>query len=294
VGCTLTLDVASPATVVASVAVARDRPGRVREERLRVTSDGTGDGTGGHTGGGTGGDGTGDGTGDRTEVPVRELPGRDGALLHVVRAPVGRLRLDYDASVELGAGDDPEPGPSELDLDQLDHLRPSRYCPSDHVVGLALAEFGGLGSRAEQLAAVRAYVHRRVAYVSGSSTVHDSAEHTLLTGQGVCRDFAHLGVLLCRAVGIPARFASAYAPGLSPMDFHAVFEAYVDGRWQVTDATGLAPRTSMVRIATGRDAADTALLDVLGGLATLTSTEVRAVADGGLPSDDPARVVVMP
>ena len=94
-------------------------------------------------------------------------------------------------------------------------------------------------------------------------SVHDSAEDTLLTGMGTCRDFAHLGVALCRAIGIPARFAAVYAPGLSPMDFHAVFEAQgQDGRWYADDATDLAPRQSMVRIVTGRDAADAAFASV--------------------------------
>ena len=102
--------------------------------------------------------------------------------------------------------------------------------------------------------------------MAGSSSVHDSAEDTLLTGMGTCRDFAHLGVALCRAVGIPARFAAVYAPGLSPMDFHAVFEAQdLDGRWYAYDATDLAPRQSMVRIVTGRDAADAAFASVNSG-----------------------------
>jgi transglutaminase-like putative cysteine protease len=116
--------------------------------------------------------------------------------------------------------------------------------------------------------------------------VHDSAEDTLLTGKGTCRDFAHLGVALCRATGIPARFAAVYAPGLSPMDFHAVYEANEDGRWYVYDSTGLAPRASLVRIATGRDAADTAFAAVTRGNAELESIEVGAVALPDLPSDD--------
>ena len=115
---------------------------------------------------------------------------------------------------------------------------------------------------------------------------------------GTCRDFAHLGVALCRAVGIPSRFASVYAPGLSPMDFHAVFETMRSTvGWYAYDATDLAPRQSMVRIATGRDAADAAFASVVGGIATLEYLEVTATVTGDLPVDDrlptvPARLTV--
>src|SRR6202012_771702 len=103
----------------------------------------------------------------------------------------------------------------------------------------------------------------------GLSDVQASAEHTLRTGRGTCRDFAHLGIALCRATGIPARFAAVYAPGLSPMDFHAVFEALEDGHWRTHDAARLAPRAAMVRVVTGRDAADTAFAAVTRGIADL-------------------------
>jgi len=113
----------------------------------------------------------------------------------------------------------------------------------------------------------------------------------LLTGVGTCRDFAHLGIALCRATGVSARFVSVYAPGLSPMDFHAVFEAYEDGRWCVHDPTGLAPRPSLVRVATGRDAADTAFAAVNWGLAEFESLEVTAVAQPYLPTDDHSEMI---
>ena len=124
-----------------------------------------------------------------------------------------------------------------------------------------------------------AWVNQRIAYVSGSSTGTDSALNTLLARQGVCRDFAHLSIALLRALGVPARLASVYAPGLSPMEFHAVCEALVDGTWWVVDATQLAPRRSLLRVATGRDAADTAFLTSLGAPVELTAIEVTAVAD---------------
>jgi transglutaminase-like putative cysteine protease len=138
------------------------------------------------------------------------------------------------------------------------------------------------------------WVARRLAYVPGSSGPLDTAVETLLAGQGVCRDYAHLVVAMCRALDLPARFASVYAPGLWPMDFHAVAEVHVDGGWQVLDATYLAPRQSMVRIATGRDAADTAFLTTVAGSVEFLEVAVRATVDGQLPRDALGTVQTLP
>ncbi len=126
----------------------------------------------------------------------------------------------------------------------------------------------------------------RLSYIPGTSDPIDGAADTLLAGAGVCRDYAHLVVALLRALNIPARLVAVYAPGCSPMDFHAVAEAIVDGEWVVVDATGLAPRQSLVRISTGRDAADTAFLDNHRGSINLNSYEVMATVRGELPIDD--------
>jgi transglutaminase-like putative cysteine protease len=133
-------------------------------------------------------------------------------------------------------------------------------------------------------------VHNRLVYTSGSSGPTDDAVDTLLLGAGVCRDYAHLVLSLLRARDVPARLAAVYAPGLDPMDFHAVVEAWVDGAWRLVDATGLAPRASMLRISTGRDATDTAFMTTHCGSVTLTEMEVTATVDE-LPNDDPAAVV---
>jgi transglutaminase-like putative cysteine protease len=121
----------------------------------------------------------------------------------------------------------------------------------------------------------------------------DGSVDTYLLGQGVCRDYAHLVVALLRGRNIPARLVAVYAPGLSPMDFHAVAEAYVDGEWRVVDGTLLAPRSSLLRIATGRDAADTAFLDDFGGSITFNNATVTATVDGDLPTDDPRNLVTL-
>ena len=120
-------------------------------------------------------------------------------------------------------------------------LRPSRYCPSDQLEGSPPPSSTGRCRGRELVAAVAAWVHRRLVYTSGSSRPVDTAVDTLLAGQGVCRDYAHLMVTLLRALEVPARLVAVYAPGLSPMDFHAVVEADVDGAWRVVDATRLAP-----------------------------------------------------
>ncbi|WP_375390253.1 transglutaminase family protein, partial [uncultured Amnibacterium sp.] len=99
-----------------------------------------------------------------------------------------------------------------------------------------------------------------------------------------------LVVALLRALDVPARLVAVYAPGLDPMDFHAVAEAYVEGAWHVVDATTLAPRQSLLRIGTGRDAADTAFLTTIGGLVALQALSVTATVDE-LPVDDITRLV---
>jgi transglutaminase-like putative cysteine protease len=222
---------------------------------------------------------------DGDPIPHRELAAPHGGRMQVIDAPVGSLSIEYSATVEGTV-----PNPAGDELDRLAYLRPSRYCPSDKLLATAAAEFGDLKDTGEIVTAVGRWVGKRLAYIVGSSGPTDDAVDTLLLGEGVCRDYAHLTVGLLRAQDIPARLVAVYAPGLSPMDFHAVVEAWVDGSWRVVDATGLAPRRSMLRIATGRDAADTAFLSVHHGTADLTWVSVLAIVDD-LPSDDPAETV---
>ncbi|SKY42777.1 transglutaminase domain-containing protein [Mycobacteroides abscessus subsp. abscessus] len=130
-----------------------------------------------------------------------------------------------------------------------------------------------------------AFVEDRLDYIPGASDPIDGAVDTLLAGAGVCRDYAHLVVALLRALNIPARLVAVYAPGCDPMDFHAVAEALIEGQWVVVDATKLSPRQSLVRIATGRDAADTAFLDNHNGSISLDNYQVMATVRGELPID---------
>ncbi|MGI8665322.1 MAG: transglutaminase-like domain-containing protein [Jatrophihabitans sp.] len=214
-------------------------------------------------------------------VPVAEVSMPHGGRAHLLQAPVGILVLDY-AAVATGTA---EPL-AVTDADRISYLRPSRYAESDRLAPLAQAEFGGIRGAANLVAAVSSWVGSRLSYVPGSSGPTDGAVDTLLQRQGVCRDYAHLVVALLRAMDVPARLVAVYAPGLQPMDFHAVAEAVVDGQWRVVDATLLAPRASLVRIATGRDAADTAFVSTYGGGVDLLETSVSAVVDGRLPAED--------
>jgi transglutaminase-like putative cysteine protease len=260
VGTELTFEIEQPATVVLQVRAAASA-GVVRSERFDSTLDGK-------------------------PVDVATIDADYGGVLHKLLPAEGLLTISYFAELDVAPGLwAPLGRPATSELEQLDMIRPSRYCPSDHVVGLALSEFGDLDSPGERVAAIAEWINARVEYVVGFSDVHDSAEHALLTGMGVCRDFAHLGILLCRALNVPARFASVYAPGLDPMDFHAIFEAWHDGQWWAYDATRLVPRQTLIRVATGRDAADASFATVTSGIATLVNISVTATSGGQLPAD---------
>jgi transglutaminase-like putative cysteine protease len=214
------------------------------------------------------------------ELTVVEVDAPHHGRLHLVTLPPGFTRVSYEARVR-GTAEIPEPSLADLSL----YRRPSRYIESDTFGGFAVSEFGQV-SDDELLEAVSSWVGTRLVYVPGSSGPTDGATDTLLGGTGVCRDYAHLVIAMLRALGVPARLTAVYAPGCDPMDFHAVVEAFVSGGWYAVDATALAPRSSLVRIATGRDAADTAFMSTVDGIATLDWSSVTAVADDGLPMDD--------
>lgn len=241
------LDVHAPSDLVVSITPARS-PGLDVTETLIIALDGR-------------------------ALRVDEIAGAHGTRLHRFQVGPGRLTVGYAATV-LGRG---RPQVSE-DSTLIGYLRPSRYCESDVLAPTAGAEFAGLDGIA-LLDAVSSWVGTRLEYVPGASLPTDGAVRTLLARRGVCRDYSHLCVALLRARGVPARVASVYAPGLHPMDFHAVCEAFVDRRWLVVDATALAPRSSMLRIATGRDAADTAFLTTLSGRADLVDIGISATVD---------------
>ncbi len=223
-------------------------------------------------------------TSDGRPLEAHEVRGRHGTRLHRLTGPVGPMIIDYSAEIT---------GQSELaqveELDLIEYRRPSRYCESDTLFPTAKSEFTGVEGK-DLLDAVSSWVGDRLIYVAGASQPTDGAVATMLARAGVCRDYAHLVVALLRSLDVPARLASVYAPGLFPMDFHAVAEAHVDGAWHVVDATALAPRSSLVRIATGQDASETAFLSQHGAAVDLRWMAVTAVVDE-LPGDDLTQLV---
>lgn len=220
-------------------------------------------------------------TRDGEPVDPVEITALHGSRIHRLTAPEGAYVADYSAVV---AGEF-DPLPASL-LDETTYCRPSRYAENDRLLGFAYGQFAGMRPGSELLDAVARFVSDRLYYTPGASKPIDGAVDTLLANNGVCRDFAHLTVGLLRALNVPARFVAVYAPGLDPMDFHAVAEALVDGQWHVVDPTGLGPRHSLVRMATGRDAADTAFLENHAGHIRLNRYRMNATIDGELPTDD--------
>jgi len=192
-----------------------------------------------------------------------------------LKASAGPLLVSYDATVDI---DHYSASPEQifevpvasLPGEVLPYIYPSRYCQSDRLYKLAANEFGHLWQGYSRVQAIRDWVMNRVTFRSNSSTGTTTAVDTLVEEVGVCRDFAHLMIALCRAVNIPARFVTGIDYGadpiLGPTDFHAYVEVYLGDRWYIFDPSGVAIPMGFVRIATGRDAADSAFATIFGGV----------------------------
>lgn len=199
---------------------------------------------------------------------VFQMPETGNIYRRFALAP-GRYDIAYTAEVETRPSIEspegvPETPVAALPFDVVPHLYPSRYCQSDQLARFAWREFGRLPQGHQRVTAICNWIYQNVDYLAGTSDSGTSAYDTFSTRAGVCRDFAHLGVTFCRALGIPARFVSAFGWQLEPPDFHAVFEAYLGRRWYLFDATRLGPIDGLVRIGVGRDAADTAFSTFYG------------------------------
>ncbi len=208
------------------------------------------------------------------ERPVERwiMPESGNRYLRIDVEP-GPFTLDYRAEVTLRPIlEDPatvaEIPAQALPLSVLTHLWPSRYCQSDRLSRLAQRSFGEAAPAYARVNAICNWIHDNVDYVGGISDEMTSAFDTATQRAGVCRDFAHLAIALCRALGIPARYVSAYAHRLSPPDFHAVIEAFLDGPsgfgWYLFDPTRKAAPDGLVRIGLGRDAAEVAFASPFG------------------------------
>ena len=187
----------------------------------------------------------------------------------------GPLSLSYLATVDLAhhfadAANLPEVPVRYLPPEVIGYIYPSRYCQSDRLVKLAIREFGHLRQGHSRVQAIRDWVLQRVTFTSNTSNSNTSAVDTLIEQVGICRDFAHLMIALCRAVSIPARFATGtdYGadPSLGPPDFHAYVEVYLGDRWYIFDPSGTSIPMGCVRFGTGRDAADVAFATIFGSV----------------------------
>jgi transglutaminase-like putative cysteine protease len=194
-----------------------------------------------------------------------------GNLCQRFVAPKGSLSLRVSCLAEVDehvpVADDARAVPiAELPSSALQYLLPSRYCPADKLSELAQEIVRDVPPGYRRVAAIARHVHDRLDYKYGVSSASSDALDTLEAGAGVCRDFAHVSVTLCRAVEIPARVVAGYLHSLEPQDLHCWFEAFVGDRWYTFDATEDRLLGGRIVIARGRDAADVAFISEFGPL----------------------------
>ncbi len=202
-------------------------------------------------------------------LPIVEYTDSYGNLCQRLVAPQGSFRVQATACVETADQIDVQAGATfvpvqDLPEATLQFLLPSRYCQSDQLGDLAQKLVMEAAPGYDQVEAIRSWIQTQIEYRYGSSDASTSAVETAQTQVGVCRDFAHLGIALCRSLNIPARMVVGYLYQLEPMDLHAWFEAFVGSRWYTFDATQAEPRGNRITIAYGRDAADVALATQFG------------------------------
>lgn len=197
----------------------------------------------------------------------RRVPAEEGIGQRIMAHVTDRLSLRYQAEVEITRA---RPDLARMqavpvqDLpgEALRHTLPSRYCEAHRFMNFTASRFRGL-TGGPLVASLRDWVEDELAYVAGVSTGDTSAVDTFLDRRGVCRDYAHLLIALCRAGQVPARIASVYAPPVQPQDFHAVVQVFLDGAWHLVDPTGMAEADGMALVAVGRDATDVAFLTTI-------------------------------
>ena len=218
-------------------------------------------------------------------------PGTATRFMRLHAGP-GPLQVSYAATVNLAhhyaepdaLGEVPV---RQLPLEVIPYIYPSRYCQSDRLLKLAFDEFGQLLPGYSRVLAIQHWVQKHVTFASNTSDSSTSAVDTLIERVGVCRDFTHLMIALCRALSIPARIATGTdygaSPVLGPPDFHAYVEVYLDHRWYIFDASGTGVPMGFVRFGTGRDAADVAFATIFGNVRAMAPViGTRALEGEGL------------
>ena len=156
--------------------------------------------------------------------------------------------------------------PSEV----IPYILPSRFCPSDKMNSVAMAVFGNVRPGFHRVASICEWVTQHLQFKPGASDATTSALDTFKSRAGVCRDYAHLMITMCRALNIPARYVTGVDygadPAFGPTDFHAYVEVFLGQRWYLFDATGMTPVMGLIRIGTGRDAADVSFATLFGNV----------------------------
>lgn len=211
---------------------------------------------------------------------VGRVPAEEGIGEKILIRAADRITCSYSSDVTITRALPDFSALNEVEIDQmpgdaLRYLLPSRYCQAERFVPFATQRFGNLRGGAKVMA-IRDWCEDRLDYVAGTSDALTTAGDTFLSRQGVCRDYAHLMIALCRAAQIPARIASVFAPSVEPPDFHAVVEVFLDGAWHLIDPTGMARADNMALIAVGRDAVDIAFMTT-NSFAELQRQNVSAV-----------------
>ena len=197
--------------------------------------------------------------------------------------PAGRFDWEFTARVHVEPNlplpdDAREHQPFEIPRECLIYTVPSRYCQSDLLARMANSEFGSLAPGGRRVNAIADWIREHVEYRYGTTDAGTSAYDTATQRIGVCRDFAHLLIAFCRALGIPARYVSGYCLDLEPEDFHGYAQVYLGGAWHIVDATFSGNRPALVPIGIGRDAADVAMTTLYGNSELVEQTvEVRLV-----------------
>jgi len=206
-----------------------------------------------------------------------------------LQAAPGPFSIRYEATVDISHYAEVPHNLMEVPISQLPsevlpYIYPSRYCQSDRLGRLATWEFAHFQPGYARVQAIQDWLRRRTTFLPGSSNSNTSATDTLISQTGVCRDFAHLMIALCRAMNIPARFVTGIDygadPKLGPTDFHAYVEVFLSQRWYVFDASGISPPMGLIRLGTGRDAADTSFATVFGAVKSFVPViNIEAIVD---------------
>jgi transglutaminase-like putative cysteine protease len=209
-------------------------------------------------------------------IPANGYRDGFGNTCHVIHAPAGRITLSGDFMIrDSGKPDVVDIGAEQLSLenlpvDTLVYLLGSRYCETDRFTQIAWSTFGKVPKGWPLVQAICDYVNKHIKFGYEHASPTKTAWDVHSEQRGVCRDFAHLAITLCRCMNVPARYCTGYLgdigvpPDPEPMDFSAWFEVYLGGRWYTFDARHNTPRIGRILMARGRDATDVAIVTSFG------------------------------